>query len=189
MAVVRGTLHRDGRGSGFCGHWQLDVRVWCVRAENQHQGHTAMPTRLASVDRAVNELRGIAMDDRHAHAAMSGFWLMGMGRASATPATPTRPVTNVNPSSHQLVWGLLRHKPGGAAEGLVLRIGGVPATVEPGPRSLVLTTPVCMLPTVIPGYRTTRAQGQGPDPTSPPGVSSVLKRSGHQTVSCRIPRR
>ena len=99
MAIARCALHRDGRRSVLSGLLQLYVRVWCVGAENQHHGHTAMPTRLASVDRAVNELRGIAMNDRHAHTAMSGCWLMGLGRASATP---TRPVTNVNPSSHQL---------------------------------------------------------------------------------------
>ena len=44
MAVARGALHRDGRGSQLSGPWQLDVRVWCVRAESQHHGHTAMPT-------------------------------------------------------------------------------------------------------------------------------------------------
>ena len=85
MAIARCALHRDGRRSVLSGLLQLYVRVWCVGAENQHHGHTAMPTRLASVDRAVNEPRGIATDDRHVCTAMLGRWRMGFSRASATP--------------------------------------------------------------------------------------------------------
>ena len=89
MAVVRGTLHRDGRGSGLCGHWQLDVRVWCVRAESQHHGHTAVPTRLASVDRAVNEPRGIATDDLHARRHV-GALAHGVGPGLGQPKGPSK---------------------------------------------------------------------------------------------------
>ena len=60
--------------------------------------NTTIPQKLGSVDRAVNEPRGIATDDRHAFPAMLGCWRMGSSRASATP---TGRVTNPNPCSHQ----------------------------------------------------------------------------------------
>ena len=88
MAIARCALHRDGRRSVLSGLLQLYVRVWCVGAENQHHGHTAMPTRLASVDRAVNEPRGIAMDDLHARRHV-GALAHGVGPGLGQPKGPS----------------------------------------------------------------------------------------------------